>query len=124
MRKQTQTLPDHSLEDDINKWLGEFVRPLVQSIFSDSRNALDGTQPAAAGNHGHGCDAVQVYGKVVLELGLVYLQLNDAIQVSNRDRLMRTLKYLMVFLKSHSNRSNYALIILQLLCQPAAGLTE
>ncbi|XP_052809488.1 uncharacterized protein LOC128237953 [Mya arenaria] len=119
-------LPDctNMSSEDINKWLCELVRPLDERVLRDSRNALDKIQPVSAENHDYGCDSMHVYGKVVLEIGLVYLRLNDVIKIPDRNRLLRTLKYLMVFLKGHNHRSKYALEILQFLCQQLAKLSE
>ncbi|WAR23371.1 hypothetical protein MAR_037040 [Mya arenaria] len=119
-------LPDctNMSSEDINKWLCELVRPLVERVLRDSRNALDKIKPVSAENHDYGCDSIHVYGKVVLEIGLVYLQLNDVIKIPDRNRLLRTLKYLLVFLKGHNHRSKYALEILQFLCQQLAKLSE
>ena len=60
-------------------------------------------------------DKVGDYGRQVLELGLLFKSFLEAIKVPNRPRMLRTLKLIMILLKSENNRSKYADEILRFL---------
>ena len=69
-------------------------------------------------------DGVQNYGHLILELGLLFQDLLDFIRLPDRDRGLRLLKLAMVFLKSNSNWSKYALEILRFLIHQQCTLSE
>ena len=62
-------------------------------------------------------DGLKTYGKNVLELGLLFKNLTDAISTPNLERIKPILKYAMLILKGHNNLSKYALEILRYLFQ-------
>ena len=62
-------------------------------------------------------DAVKTYAENLLELGMLYKNLNDAITTPNLERMKQILKYSMLILKGHNNLSKYALEILRYLFQ-------
>ena len=51
---------------------------------------------------------MKYYGKLVLELGLLFKNLNEAIQTPNRTRMLRIMKLMMAIFKAKSNSSKYA----------------
>lgn len=69
-------------------------------------------------------DMVHSYGNIIVELGLVFLQLCDFLKSPNRQRLITCSKYLMLILNGYNNKSKYALEILRFLRQQFALLSE
>lgn len=114
-------IPHHKdmTDDEIKLWLLHVIEPVINFITSDSKAHMNGEDVGDKG-----CNAVKSYGKVVLELGLIFLNLNDIIKHPSRVRLLCLLKYIMIMLKGHRNKSKYALEILRLLCQQFALLSE
>ncbi|XP_053388326.1 uncharacterized protein LOC128551481 [Mercenaria mercenaria] len=62
-------------------------------------------------------DKINCYGKTVIELGLVYMELCDIVKAPSRDRLLCLMKYILLILKGHNNNSKYALELLRFLSQ-------
>ncbi|XP_046561670.1 uncharacterized protein LOC124270685 [Haliotis rubra] len=69
-------------------------------------------------------DDYQSYARNVLEIGLLFKNLSDAIKCPDRNRMMRILKYTMIMLKGQNNRSKYALEILRFLFHQMATLSK
>ena len=69
-------------------------------------------------------DNINTYSNIVLEIGLIFLNLHDIIRNPSRVRLLCLMKYMMLVLKGHNNNSKYALEILRFLCQQFAILCE
>jgi len=65
-----------------------------------------------------------VYAMLVLEMGLLFENMLQAIKVPNRPRMLRTLKLVMCILKAKSNNSKYADEILRFLVQQLYTLSE
>ena len=127
--EDTSTVPNIDIPDtsnmsvdDIQEWLSNLLKPMVTDIFSTSRSHLEGHDHHNI--HHKGCDHVSDYAKIVLELGLVYMELNDIVKLPDRNRLLAIMKLLMLTLKGHNNKSKYALEILRFLCQQYALLSE
>ncbi|KAL4221560.1 hypothetical protein ACF0H5_019817 [Mactra antiquata] len=118
-------LPDSSniSDSEILDWLNQLVTPMVEDILKESKKYI-ATSDEFNENQTEQSDMIGDYGRVVLELGLIVLELNDIIKVPDRQRMLSTMKYLMLFLKAHNNRSKYALEILRQLCQQYALLSE
>ncbi|KAL4233932.1 hypothetical protein ACF0H5_008604 [Mactra antiquata] len=118
-------LPDSSniSDSEILDWLNQLVTPMVEDILKESKKYI-ATSDEFNENQTEQSDMIGDYGRVVLELGLTVLELNDIIKVPDRQRMLSTMKYLMLFLKAHNNRSKYALEILRQLCQQYALLSE
>jgi hypothetical protein len=116
-----ENLPDHKnmTNNEIKHWMTTFVQPLVLNIVSESRRHISSEDVDV-----NGTDAVLSYGKVVLELGLIFLELCDIVKSPSRICLLCHMKYIMLVLKGHKNKSKYALEILRLLCQQFALLSE
>lgn len=112
-------IPDYvnMSSDEIRSWLAEQISPIVNSVMTATRNFLSGIETSQN-------DTINSYGKIVVEIGLIYLHLNDIVRRPNRERLLRLMKYLLLMLKGHNNRSKYALEILRLLSQQYALLSE
>ncbi|KAH3771970.1 hypothetical protein DPMN_173301 [Dreissena polymorpha] len=113
------TVPDIHLpndDDSVSSWLLEVVQPVTEKI-------LDACKLDSDLDHGY-CDKASDYANLVLQLGVLFMELNDVVKYPDRDRLLAVLKILMVILKGHNTRSKYALEILRLLCQQFALLSE
>ncbi|XP_060563373.1 uncharacterized protein LOC132722819 [Ruditapes philippinarum] len=123
--KNTDTAPENlpdpknMTNNEIKHWMTTFVQPLVLNIVSESRRHISSEDVDV-----NRTDAVLSYGKVVLELGLIFLELCDIVKSPSRIRLLCHMKYIMLVLKGHKNKSKYALEILRLLCQQFALLSE
>ncbi|KAL3836462.1 hypothetical protein ACJMK2_021894 [Sinanodonta woodiana] len=66
-------------------------------------------------------DRVKHYDYNVLQLGLLYMQFLDVCQITDRSRLLTTLKYMMPVFKAVNSRSKYALEILRFLAHQQAS---
>ncbi|KAH3820870.1 hypothetical protein DPMN_122619 [Dreissena polymorpha] len=106
-------------DDEKKEWMISFITPIVNEIMSVSKKVVNGTFVEEANP-----DMVNNYSKVLVELGLVFLELCDIVKSPNRDRLITCLKYLMLILKGHNSKSKYALEILRFLCQQYALLSK
>jgi len=121
----TETVPEnipdysHMTSEEIQSWLVDQVEPIINNVTKSTRHALNGTYI-----HEENPDYIYSYGNIVIELGLIYMELCDIVKNPNRDRLLQIMKYLMIVLKGHNNRSKYALEILRLLCYQYALLSE
>ena len=62
------------------------------------------------------CDSVHSYACEVLNLGLLYLEFQDAIREGDGDRVLRVWKYLLLVFQA-SNRTNYSIEAFTLLTQ-------
>ena len=114
-------IPDHSnmSSEEIRVWVSEQFTPIFDIVTSVTREFLNG-----AGIQQNIADSINTYAKLVVELGLIYMELCNIVKRPNRDKLLRLMKYIMLVLKGHNNRSKYALEILRLLCQQFALLSE
>ncbi len=71
---------------------------------------------------------MKAYGKLVLELGLLFKNLTETISTPHRSRMLRIMKLMMAFFKAKSNNSKYAdellrfLILQQTLLPPKQAL--
>jgi len=72
----------------------------------------------------HNTDKIQAYSQLVLELGMLFKNFTEAIKVPNRQRMLRTLKLMLVVLKADNNKSKYADEILRFLVQQISTLSE
>ncbi|WAR07882.1 hypothetical protein MAR_017840 [Mya arenaria] len=77
-----------------------FVQPLVLKIVSESRQHISSEDVDV-----NGTDAILSYGKVVLELGLIFLELCDIVKSPSRICLLCHMKYIMLVLKGHKNKT-------------------
>jgi hypothetical protein len=68
-------------------------------------------------------DRVKHYGHLVLELGLLFMQFVDVCKTPDRNRLLITLKYMMVVFKTANNHSKYALEIFRFLAHQQSTLS-
>jgi hypothetical protein len=134
-----------STDDEIKKWLLEILTPFIETfVWGPTKQYLD-TEHEEIGyrliyiqlpdgrlqqyqlpltESKKEPDHMYQYGQIVLELGLLFMQLNDVIKVPDRDRLIRTFSYLMIVFKGHNTRSKYALEILRFLCQQKSLLSQ
>ena len=135
-------VPDHTgmTDEEILQWVQHILRPFIESmIINRSRqflneNPLDDDQEQLNITMPDGTRAVisvpiekdklYDYANNVLEVGLLFLNLQDAIKLPDRDRMLSIMKYLLVVFKGHNSRSKYALEILRFLCQQLALLSE
>lgn len=69
-------------------------------------------------------DSAQAYGQLTLELGLLFKNFTECIKVPNRERMIRTLKLMMIVLKSDNNLSKYSDEILRFLVHQLCLLSE
>jgi hypothetical protein len=69
-------------------------------------------------------DHLKSYSKLVLDLGLLYLDFEDACHVPNRDRMLRILKMMLPLMKGSNNLSKYALELQRFIIQHTAILSE
>lgn len=116
-----ECVPDfqHMSDDEKQDWIVSEFTPLVNQFTSTSRNFFNGTYVEDSNP-----DIIYSYSSVLIELGLIFLELCDIVKSPNRKRLITCLKYLMLFLKGHNSKSKYALEILRFLCQQYALLSE
>ena len=117
-----KTVPNIDLPSDgdsISDWLERVVEPITDTIL----NACNPDNPDIHMEH-HDCDTAADYANLVLQVGVLFMELNDVVKHPDRDRLLAVLKILMVIFKGHNTRSKYALEILRLLCQQFALLSE
>ena len=114
-------IPDHSnmSSEEIRVWVSEQFTPIFDNVTSVTREFLNG-----AGIQQNITDSINTYANLVVELGLIHMELCNIVKRPNRDRLLRLMKYIMLVLKGHNNRSKYALEMLRLLCQQFALLSE
>lgn len=110
---------DIMTDEQKKEWLISNVSPIICQVTSISRNVIDGTIVEDASP-----DIVYNYSNILVELGLVFLELCDIVKNPNRNRFITCMKYLMIIMKGHNNKSKYALEILRLLCQQFALLSE
>jgi hypothetical protein len=47
----------------------------------------------------HNCDTASDYANLVLQVGVLFMELNEVVKYPDRDRLLAVLKILMVILK-------------------------
>lgn len=105
-------------DDEKKNCLVTDISPIINQVLSVGKKKVNGTYIEET------CpDVVQSYGTVLLELGLVFIELYYIVKSPNRERLIRCMKYLMLIMKSHNNKSKYALEILRFLCQQLALLS-
>ena len=69
-------------------------------------------------------DKVNKYAHLVLELGLLFKNFLECVQVPNRPRMLWTLKLVMVLLKAQNNLSKYADEILRFLVHHICSLSD
>jgi len=69
-------------------------------------------------------DKITAYSRMVLELGLLFQNFVECVKVPNRERMLRTLKLMMILLKADNNLSKYADEILRFLLQQLFILSE
>ena len=69
-------------------------------------------------------DEVLAYAQQVMELGLLFRNFIEACATPNRDRMLRTMKLMMVIIRSDNPRAKYADEILHLLVHQMALLSE
>ncbi|XP_053405511.1 uncharacterized protein LOC123528628 [Mercenaria mercenaria] len=121
----TEVVPENIPEyqnmsnEEIKLWLVSQVSPIIISICSVSRDVMNGNYVENTNT-----DKINCYGKTVIELGLVYMELCDIVKAPSRDRLLCLMKYLLLILKGHNNKSKYALELLRFLSQQLALLSE
>lgn len=116
-----ENIPDTTemSNEEIRSWLIDQVSPIIQNVIKSTKSSLNGAYIQETNP-----DPVFNYGNIVLELGLIYMDLCNIMKNPNRERLLVVMKYLMIILKGHNNRSKYALEILRLLCHQYALLSE
>ena len=105
--------------DDIKSWMFHTIDPIIDFVTKESKANINGENSIDSG-----LEVMKNYGKVVLELGLIFINLCDIIKHPSRVRLLCLLKYIMIMLKGHRNKSKYALEILRLVCQQFALLSK
>ncbi|XP_053382760.1 uncharacterized protein LOC128549647 [Mercenaria mercenaria] len=116
-----ENIPDTAQmsSEEVRSWLVGQVSPIIQKVTKSTRNVLNGTYVQEENP-----DPVYSYGNIVLELGLIFMNFCNIVKNPNRDWLLNVMKYLMMMLKGHNNRSKYALELLRLLCHQFALLSE
>lgn len=116
-----ENIPDHHnmSSEEIRNWLVGQVNPIVDNICSVSREVIIGNCVENVNT-----DPINCYGNILVELGLVFMLLCDIIKNPSRERMLYLMKYLMLILKGHNNKSKYALELLRFLCQQLALLSE
>ena len=116
-----ENIPDYQnmSNEEIKLWLVSQVTPVIVSICSVSRDAMNGNYVENTNT-----DTINCYGNILIELGLVYMELCDIVKAPSRDRLLSLMKYLLLILKGHNNKSKYALELLRFLSQQLALLSE
>ena len=110
---------DTMTDEQKKEWLISKVSPIICQVTATSRNVIDGNL-----DEDPSPDTIFNYSNILVELGLVFLELCDIVKNPNRQRLITCMKYLMIIMKSHNNKSKYALEILRFLCQQFALLNE
>ncbi len=81
-------------------------------------------KPAAPRKESDAKDCLKAYGHLTLELGILFKNFLESINTPNRARMIRTLKVMMVILKSDNNLSKYADEILRFLLHQVCLLPE
>lgn len=69
-------------------------------------------------------DGIQDYGKLVLDLGLLYMTFLDQCKVPNQGQMLSTLKMMLVIFKANNNLSKYAYEVLRFLMQQLTLCTQ
>ncbi len=69
-------------------------------------------------------DYIYNYGRNVLELGLLFTELEDCCRLPDRARLLSIMKYLMIALRGHNKSAKYNLEVLRFLFHQLATLSE
>ncbi|XP_053377824.1 uncharacterized protein LOC123550437 [Mercenaria mercenaria] len=110
---------DTMTDEQKKEWLISKASPIVCQVTSTSRNVTDGTLVEDASPY-----IIYNYSNILVELCLVFLELCDIVKNPNRKRFKTSMKYLMIVMKGHDNKSKCALEILRLLCQQFALLSE
>ncbi|WAR27510.1 hypothetical protein MAR_013214, partial [Mya arenaria] len=112
-----ENIPDHQnmSTEEIRLWLVSQINPIITSICSISRGIM--TRNDIQVNN---TDDINSYGNVLIEVGLVFMELADIVETPNRERLLLLMKYLMLILKGHNTNSKYALELLRFLSQQLA----
>ena len=77
--------------DSISDWLEIVVEPITRIIL----NACNPNNPDIHMEH-HNCDTASNYANLVLQVGILFMELNDVVKYPDRNRLLAVLKILMV----------------------------
>lgn len=106
-------------KEEIRLWLVDQVLPIINIATFNTKSTISGTNVDTGSP-----DYVHCYGNLVVEIGLIYINLCDIVKCPNRERLLTLMKYLLLLFKGHSNNSKYALEILRFLGQQVSLLSE
>ena len=69
-------------------------------------------------------DQINNYACQVMELGMLFISLQDLVHLPHRERGLRLLKFLMLVMKNYSNRSKYAIEIMRFLVHQVITLNN